>query len=288
MNYDSPQDIRSFLTSLDLGPRKRWGQNFLINSGARRKILKALDMKEGQKVWEIGPGLGAMTEMILDQNVDLTVFEIDPAYVKILNQFFASRGIHIHEGDVLKTWQAEKKTNGIPDRIIGNLPSNAASAIIAALIEKEGLPGKMVFTVQNEMGQRMTAVPGTKNYSSFSILCQYACKVTDHGVLNPGSFYPVPRVSSRIIAMEPHSLHGSAVNWELFLILIRELFVSRRKTLRNNISAAARHRLQPYGRELLEEAFSLENVDLTLRPERLEVADFVRLANRIDQLEKSR
>ena len=86
--------------------------------------------------------------------------------------------------------------------------------------------------------------------------------------------------------MEPHSRHGTVENWELFLILIRELFVSRRKTLRNNLSAAAGHRLQAYGKELLFEAFSQENVDLNLRPERLTVADFVRLANRIDQLNK--
>ncbi len=273
---------------MGLGPRKRWGQNFLINRGAREKILKELDLKEGERLWEIGPGLGAMTKMAAPYPVELTAFEIDPGYVEYLKRAMKSFSrFRLVEGDVLKTWQAERVRTGEPHKVLGNLPYNAASAIIAAFIENAFFPELMVFTVQNEMGQRMTASPGEHSYSSFSILCQSAFAVKDCGVLKPGSFYPVPRVSSRVIALSPHCKFRDMKNPVLFQRLIRDIFTSRRKTLGNNLAAMAGRGFARFGKELLFSVFEEEGIDLGLRPEKLSVAQYAALADRLAVLDDS-
>ncbi|MDC7235006.1 MAG: 16S rRNA (adenine(1518)-N(6)/adenine(1519)-N(6))-dimethyltransferase RsmA, partial [Spirochaetales bacterium] len=270
LNYDSVTEIKALLDLMGLGPRKRWGQNFLINRGAREKIIRQLDLQEDERLWEIGPGLGAMTKMAASHPVDFTAFEIDPGYVEYLSRAMAPYPrFHLVSGDVLKTWEAERDANGAPDKVLGNLPYNAASAIIADFVEKNTLPSKLVLTVQSEMGERMTAAPGNKNYSSFSILCQSAFDVKDCGVLKPGSFYPVPRVSSRIVALTPHGRYDSMKNRELFQQLIRDIFVSRRKTIQNNLSAMSGQRFARFGKDLLFKTFEEEGINLTWRPEKI-------------------
>ncbi len=267
---------------MGLGPRKRWGQNFLINRGAREKILKALDLQEDDKVWEIGPGLGAMTKMAAAYPVDLTAFEIDPGYVEYLRRAMKDfPRFRLVEGDVLKTWEKERGRGGEPSKVLGNLPYNAASAIIAAFIEKALHPSLMILTVQNEMGQRMTASPGQRSYSSFSILCQSAFDVKDCGVLKPGSFYPVPRVSSRVIALRPHGRFRDMKDPALFQRLIRDVFISRRKTLGNNLAAMGSQGFAAFGKEVLFSVFEEEGIDLGLRPEKLTVAQYAALADRL-------
>ncbi len=266
---------------MDLGPRKRWGQNFLINRGAREKIVSLLELQKGDHLWEIGPGLGAMTQMALLHPIQLTAFEIDPAYVNYLQKTMAAPNFKILSGDVLKTWKGESERQGPPQKVLGNLPYNAASAIVGSFIEEGVLPQLMVLTVQKEMGDRMRASPGTKDYSSFSILCQAAFQVEDGGILKPGSFYPSPRVSSRIIRLRPHGGYSKIKAPELFQRLIRDIFISRRKTIRNNLSAMAQQRFQAYGLKRLHEAFEAEGVQLSWRPERVQVDQFISIANRL-------
>ena len=217
LNHDSVKEIKALLELMGLGPRKRWGQNFLVNRGTREKIIRQLDLKKEDRLWEIGPGLGAMTKMLAPCSGDFTAFEIDPGYGEYLGRTMASfKGFRLVSGDILKTWEAEKNDRGMPDKVLGNLPYNAASAIIADFIEKYMLPSRLVLTVQNELGERMKASPGSKTYSSFSILCQSAFDIRDCGVLNPGSFYPVPRVSSRILCLTPHGQFANMRDRHLF------------------------------------------------------------------------
>ncbi|MBN2626916.1 MAG: ribosomal RNA small subunit methyltransferase A [Spirochaetales bacterium] len=267
---------------MGLGPRKRWGQNFLINSGARERIVNLLDVKPDQLVWEIGPGLGSLTSLLMDKTSRMTLFEIDPGYCEYLQMAFDGKGPDIVEGDVMKTWQARYAVEE-PDRLIGNLPYNAASAIISDFIENDKMAEKMLFTVQHEMGDRMKASPGSKNYSSFSILCQFGCRVIDRGVLSAGSFYPAPRVSSKIMEMIPLNRSNTVVDRELFFRLVRDMFISRRKTLKNNIAAAGSARFQHIGKEKMFQAFTDEGIKLESRPERISVDEFIAVANRLAQ-----
>jgi len=223
-----------------------------------------------------------MSAEILESGASLSVFEIDPAYCLWLKEYLGSRNprtMKLVEGDVMKTWKKEWETR-LPDRVLGNLPYNAASAIIAAFIESGRLAPISVFTVQDEMGKRMTAKPGTKDYSSFTVLTQTGSEVKDGGRLSPGSFYPAPRVNSRIIILRPSEANGHIENPPVFRLIVRSLFSSRRKTLSNNISSASRFKGFPDAAEV-RDAFAAENIDLSRRAETVSPGEWVAVANRV-------
>lgn len=273
LNYDSPAALQAFLDSQGYNALKRWGQNFLINPGARKQILAALDLTPGEPVWEVGPGLGALTHHLVSAGHPLTVFEIDPGYVQFLKDEFGSApaGFTVVDGDVIKTWSRQ---NQRPKKCVGNLPYNAASAIVADFVEGGYFPEIFVVTVQLEMAQRMTATPGNKNYSSFSVLCQSAFELTDVVTLKPGSFYPAPEVNSRVVKLKAHHRYPD-LDHRRFSIFVRECFSSRRKTLRNNLSgvASALH----LSDESVLLAFGEAGVDLKLRAEVISVQKFTEI-----------
>jgi 16S rRNA (adenine1518-N6/adenine1519-N6)-dimethyltransferase len=218
---------------------KRFGQNFLVDRRARERVLEELKAESGMRVWEIGPGIGAMTALALDSGLAVTAFEIDHGFSRLLCRLFdGNPSFRLVEGDFVDTWKAELEASGAPDRIFGNLPYSAANAIVADLIEGELLPPRMVFTVQKEAGLRMIAVPGSKDYSSFSVLCGSACASKLAFDLSPRSFWPVPRVVSSVVRMQPRRVPVAAGDRAGFSAFVRAGFSSRRKTLRNNVRAA--------------------------------------------------
>ena len=234
-NYDSINELKRFLNENNFAMSRRFGQNFLVSPGSRKKILSLLDPGEHEHIWEIGPGLGALTHELVKRTRMLTVFEIDHGFIRYLNEAFGeSPHFTLVAGDAVKTWEPWSADHRKPDKIVGNLPYNAASAIISSFIEHEFIPDTMVFTVQKEMGERMTAEPGSKNYSSFSMLCQFRCTIPDRGDLKPGAFYPSPDVVSKIVEMIPHGRY-SDVDITLFTAFTHDLFLSRRKKIHNNI-----------------------------------------------------
>ncbi len=240
-----------------------------------------MELEKDQNVWEIGPGLGAMSGALLDAGVRLTLFEIDPAYCSWLAESLVSGRLTIIEGNVLRTWPAQW-SEAAPQRILGNLPYNMASSVIASFIESDRVAPLSVFTVQDEMGRRMKAVPETKDYSSFSVLCQTSAYLQDGGRLSPGSFYPAPRVHSRIMLLRAGTPCGEILNPQEFRLIVRSLFASRRKTLGNNLNAAVRLKGFP-GKEKVAEAFAAEKIDLSRRPETVSPEEWVALANRVAQ-----
>ena len=221
--------------------QKKFGQNFLINSQARKKIIDALDINESSKVWEVGPGLGAMTSEILSRGAELTVFEIDRGFVNILKDIFSdyieNGKLHIVEGDVLKTWKSVYNEKGIPDRFFGNLPYNISATIIADMIENKVRFEKSVVTVQKEVAMRMASKQNTEDYSSFSILCQWAYDVKNLIDLPGGNFWPRPNVDSRTVVMTKKENYPCCDNPDVFMKIQRALFVARRKTVRNNLTS---------------------------------------------------
>ena len=168
-DYNSPTELKNILEENGFSMQKKFGQNFLINQAARAKLIDALDINENTSVWEVGPGLGAMTSGLLKKGSDVTVFEIDRGFISLISRFFddysKSGKFKIVEGDVLKTWysQTEKGTK-LPDRFFGNLPYNIAASIIADTIEKGIRFERCVFTVQKEVAVRMAAKPGSEDY----------------------------------------------------------------------------------------------------------------------------
>lgn len=217
---------------------KRFGQNFLVSKTARERIFAELEADPSSSVWEIGPGIGAMTALALDAGLRVTAFEIDHGFARLLRRLFADREtFSLVEGDFLKTWKTTLAEAEPPSRVFGNLPYSAANAIVASLLE-EGPPiRRLVFTVQKETALRMAARPGSKDYSSFSVLCTSACRVRLAFDLGSGSFWPAPRVTSTVVVLEPRPDPVGAADRKGFSAFVRSAFSSRRKTLRNNLKA---------------------------------------------------
>ena len=282
-NYDSVANLKSVLDANNLNMSKRFGQNFLVSPGSRSRIIDILDAGNNTKIWEIGPGLGAMTHMIIDITDYLTVFEIDYGFIRYLEEAFSNKkGFKIISGDFVKTWNHVAVQDGKPEKILGNLPYNSASAIISSLIEGDCIPESMVITVQKEMGQRMTSPPGSKNYSSFSMLCQYVFTIRNMGDLKPGSFYPSPDVTSTIMELKPHYSFKD-INSRLYFKIIRDLFQSRRKKIKNNLSRGWTGSNIPW--EIVENALSLSGINPDDRGENIPVDAVVELTRNLNNYE---
>lgn len=239
-DYNSPAELKQVLDIHGFSMQKKFGQNFLVNGDARKKIIDALDVKEGTAVWEIGPGLGAMTNEILERGAKLTAFEIDKGFIQLITQYFEqyskNGNFEIIEGDALKNWKKKIETDGIPDRFFGNLPYNIAATIIADTIEQNVRFERCVFTVQKEVALRMCAKPGSSDYSSFSVLCNWAYDLKPLMDLSGGNFWPKPNVDSRAIILTKKADFPCCKNPKTFVKLQRALFSSRRKTVRNNLT----------------------------------------------------
>ena len=239
-DYNSPAELKKILDDNGFSMQKKFGQNFLINGTARTKLIDALDVKEGTTVWEVGPGLGAMTSELLERGTNLTVFEIDRGFISLISQFFQpysdKESFRIIEGDVIKNWYGSTQ-NGtiIPERFFGNLPYNIAATIIADTIEKGVRFDRCVFTVQKEVAVRMAAKPGDEDYSSLSVLCNWAYDVKNLMDLSGACFWPKPNVDSRAVVFTKKDDFPRCKDPKLFIKMQRALFSSRRKTVRNNL-----------------------------------------------------
>jgi 16S rRNA (adenine1518-N6/adenine1519-N6)-dimethyltransferase len=277
VNPDSPAEIRAVLEERGLSLKKRWGQNFLVNRGARQRLIAMLEIQAKETVWEIGPGLGSMTLPLTEQAARVLAFEVDRGLCRFLLETFGNvPSFKLVPGDFLESWRNAVSQHGPPDRLLGNLPYRTASLMIADLIEGGLRPQVCVVTVQRELAERMASGPGTKSYSSFSVLCQSCFRVTNRGDLQPGSFFPVPEVVSSIVEMRPKDDAPDSRTLLVLSALCRGLFSSRRKTIRNNLASG---RLGPnVPAEAVKRALVGEGIDLGRRAEQLSPEIFLRLA----------
>ena len=263
--------------------RKKFGQNFLINPATRQALVEALGANSGDEVWEIGPGLGAMTALLLEKGLAVRAFEIDAGFIRILKRVFAEeKHFRLVEGDVMKTWSGQEAA----PFLLGNLPYNVAAALLADMIEKGRLFSRMVVTVQKEVALRMAASAGSADYSSFSVLCASAYKVKPLMIIRPSSFYPQPNVDSMGVLLE--NLNSPAYP-QIFYPLVRSLFASRRKTIKNNLTGFIASRLGrfPAGTSAQDvcAAILLENgLEGMERAETLEPEVFLSLAKSIENV----
>jgi 16S rRNA (adenine1518-N6/adenine1519-N6)-dimethyltransferase len=284
IDYDSPIALRLFLDEHGLGMQKKFGQNFLVNRGARERLLDALGARAGDAVWEVGPGLGAMTAGLLDRGLMVTAFEVDRGFSAALRELFADRpAFRLIEGDVLRTWRGEAGAS-LPPYFFGNLPYNIAATLLAHLVEEGAIFDRAVVTIQKEVARRMAAKPGDEDYSSFSVLCASAYKVSSLMTLKPGSFYPAPNVDSAAVIME-RKTDGAATNLpRLFRPLVRALFSSRRKTVRNNLEAyAVSLGAGERAAEVTAAALEAAGIDPSARAEVLDIAAFAALATALEE-----
>jgi 16S rRNA (adenine1518-N6/adenine1519-N6)-dimethyltransferase len=280
MNYNSISEIQKFLEANNISLKKRWGQNFLVSPQVKEKIINLIGPEAEDSVWEIGPGIGSMSILLVDRVAALTLFEIDYGLVRFLEQQFAQfRSVNIVGGDFLTTWQTVREEKGLPDKLVGNLPYSSGSAMIVDLIKNGGITKKMVFLLQREVAERMTAAPGSKDYSFFSVICTSALDIQVRGRVNPGAFYPRPEVVSAIVECRPSPLYSSIGDRGLFVSLTKVLFSSRRKTVKNNL--LGRSAVSRFGEKYLLNALDSCGIDPGIRAEQLPPEVLIRLANTI-------
>jgi len=251
--------------------RKRFGQNFLHDQGIIRHIVACIRPKTEQTIVEIGPGLGAITEHLLAATGSLDVVELDRDLLPHLRIAFASYGsnLRIHEADALQFDFASISNTSKSLRIVGNLPYNISTPLIFHLLNQASLIEDMHFMLQKEVVLRLAAGAGTNNYGRLSIMAQYFCRVDNLFEVPPEAFDPRPKVDSAIVRMAPYAeLPHPAKNFKHFEQLVKSGFAQRRKTLRNNLKGIIND----------EQLHSLD-IDPSIRPERLTVADFVAMSN---------
>ncbi len=252
--------------------RRRFGQNFLVSEGVIRKIIDAVAPRAGDTVVEIGPGLGALTEPLLERIDHLHVVEIDRDLIARLRQRFPPERLSIHEGDALEFDFGRLKGDGRL-KILGNLPYNISSPLLFHLVGFAPLVHDMHFMLQREVVDRMVAEPGNKDYGRLSVMLQYRFHMERLFIVPPGSFNPPPKVDSAIVRLIPVDMakvgaEATARSPDVFARVVATAFSQRRKMLRNTL------------RELIAEPqLAALGITPTARAEDIAVTDYVRLAN---------
>jgi len=259
------------------GARRRFGQNFLVSPGIVRKIVDAVGPRAGDTVVEIGPGLGALTDPLLERVERLHVVEIDRDLIARLRNRYPPERLIIHEGDALEFDFAALKEAG-PLKIVGNLPYNISSLLLFHLIASAPVVHDMHFMLQKEVVDRMVADPGGRDFGRLSVMLQYHYHMERLFVVPPGAFNPAPKVDSAIVRMIPRAAAATADDLAVkdravFSRVVTAAFSQRRKMLRNTL------------RDLVGEAdMAALGITPTARAEEIAVADYVRLANFLTDL----
>ncbi|NLQ17604.1 16S rRNA (adenine(1518)-N(6)/adenine(1519)-N(6))-dimethyltransferase RsmA [Marinomonas sp. M1K-6] len=250
--------------------RKRFGQNFLHDHGVIRRIVACIGPKKGQRIVEIGPGKGALTEGIISVTERMDVVELDRDLIPILKvNLFRFPELTVHEADAMKFDFTSLCTETQNIRVVGNLPYNISTPLIFHLLSQASAIEDMHFMLQKEVVDRLAARPGDSLYGRLSVMAQYYCAVESLFIVGPESFDPAPKVDSAIVRMTPHkTLPHPVDDIKKLEDMVRIGFQQRRKTLRNN-----------YKGVLDNDDFAALDIDPTLRPERLDVEDFVRITN---------
>ncbi len=251
-------------------PRKRFGQNFLTDNNVLSEIISAIDPQPDDNMVEIGPGLAAMTRLLLDELKQLHVVELDRDLVARLQKTFDPARLHIHSADALKFDFASIPLIGSGKlRVVGNLPYNISSPLLFHLAEIAPLVHDQHFMLQKEVVERMVAAPGSKAFGRLSVMLQWRYNMQLMFIVPPTAFDPPPRVESAIVRMIPIA-QPLACDQKKLEDVVLKAFTQRRKVIRNCLSGMFTEN------ELID-----AGVDPQARPETVSMELFVELANRL-------
>ena len=247
--------------------KKKWGQNFLVDNNLLDKIIKTIDITTEENVLEIGPGQGALSEKLVDVAKSLSMVEIDPDLIKILEVHEKLSGLKIINQDILKVDLDSLEIDS--PVVVGNIPYNITSPIIFWLIDHLDSWDRAYLMVQKEVAQRLTGKIGTKDYSRVTVMTRLFFDIKICFSISPNVFIPRPKVQSAFIAIEKRlDFNKNDINIKKFSQVVRMAFNQRRKMLRNSLST-------------LNIDLDVCKVDFTRRPEQLTVDEFIDISNNI-------
>ena len=254
--------------------KKKYGQNFLNDKNILNKIANVANTNPNDLIIEIGPGAGALTEELIKKS-QVLAYEIDNDLEEILRNKFKNNNFELIIDDFLKhDIKKDLESKKYEDLyIIANLPYYITTPIINKIIDDKLNVKKMVLMVQKEVGERFTASVGTKEYSSITVFLNYYFEVKKEFVVSKNSFYPRPNVDSIIVSFTRKEKEKRIKNEEQFFKLIRDSFVQKRKTLKNN--------LKDYDFSKVEQILLKNNLKLDVRAENIPYEVFIDISNNL-------
>ena len=268
-------ETKRILDKYNLQAKKKLGQNFLVDGNIIHKIIDQINLSKEDGVIEIGPGIGAMTEILLQQAEKVLCYEIDKDMVEVLSRELTNGNLLIKQEDFLKAdLISDLKIFKDNQRIVvvSNLPYYITTPIIFKLLEEETSIKEFYFMVQKEVGLRLTGKPKTKDYNSLSVLISFQAEANLLFEVKRNSFYPVPDVDSVIISLKKTGKDYGVNNREKFIEFVQNIFAMRRKTIINNLMAK-----YSFSRKELLDIMSSQGHKETLRAEELSVKEIVEL-----------
>lgn len=253
-------------------PRKRFGQNFLTDQSVLHDIIRGIDPRPDDLMVEIGPGLGAMTRLLLDSVSRLHVVELDRDLVERLSRQFDPARLVVHAGDALAFDFASLLAGSAPGtrlRVVGNLPYNISSPLLFHLADFAGIVQDQHFMLQKEVVERMVAEPGSKAFGRLSVMLQWRYDMEMLLEVPPTAFDPPPKVDSAIVRMVPIA-EPLACDAAALQKVVTQAFSQRRKVIRNCLAG------------MFDEAqLRAAGVDPQARPETIGMPQYVALARLI-------
>ncbi len=284
MNLSSPAAVASLLKRHNLHPRKRFGQNFLVDGNTLAKIVAAGELGPGGFALEIGAGLGVLTSALADAVTEMgrvVSVEVDTDLLPALAETVGNRPqVQIVTADALALdWPAfldEHFPNGVAPAVVANIPYNITSPLLTTLLEQHGRFSRVVLLVQKEVAARLGAKAGTPDYGSLSVFVQYHAQVETIGIVSRRVFFPPPDVDSAVVRLTPHAAPPVSVPSEAQLFaVVRAAFGQRRKALLNALSGDP---ALGWSREQTAAALEASGIDGGRRGETLTLAEFALLA----------
>lgn len=270
------QDIINALESLGMRPGRGLGQNFLLDNNLLEWIVRNSGASAGEKVLEVGPGFGALTEKMVAAGFQVTAIEFDHRLAEYLRKKFADAdNFTLIEADACKVDYDKLFPAGTFYRAAANLPYAISSVFIARMLECKTPPQSMFFMLQKEMGERLAATPGNKAYGALSVRTQLFYEVAVEKIVPPQVFCPPPEVDSALVSFQLRSEPlcdidtAVTVSW-----LVRTLFNQRRKQMGKVLG-------NMIGKDAAACAMAEVGLPLEVRPDKLPVTEFVKLAHAV-------
>lgn len=285
-------EIRRMLEAAGLRPRKAFGQCFLIDHNMLGKLIELAELPAGQRVLEVGPGTGTLTEELLAGGASVVAAEIDHGLCRLLRERLGdSEGFTLIEGDVLagKHRLSPAVLEALPERtqLVSNLPYNIATPLLAECLAESWRHLKhpagarrrferMTFTVQREVAERLGSPCGSGAYGPVSVMTAVMGTVRQGAVVSPGAFWPRPNVESRMCRIDFDAARaGQLEDVAVLQQLLQHAFGQRRKQMRS----ICRRKGMAFSPEAVEASMASAGIDPSRRPERVDPAEFLAFAN---------
>lgn len=222
-------------------PKKMFGQNFLSDPSILSRIVDEAEISPDDRVLEVGPGRGSLTRALLERGATVLSVEIDRELVGLLSETFSGHPrFTLVSGDVLSLDIPTlcPSADGIRWKVVANLPYNISTPFLFRLLEQRGRFERVVVMLQREVGERLAATAGSPQYGALTLLVQSHFSVRRAFAVKPGSFHPRPSVDSVVLVMTPLEVEPDVGNRDLFVLLVKGAFSTRRKTLLNSLRGA--------------------------------------------------